>query len=215
MSGYDPDLLGYELLTPTIGIHIVGREIFRDRPGHLHSFAMIEEEHGWPLSDLFRVVAIELPKFRLRADQLATDLDRWCYLLLHATELDGAALPSAFATPTMTEAVRVLTVLQQTPQERMAYEDRLRRQRDHDSAFYWARREGLETGRQEGERVGVGKGERQALRKALGEILEARFGAEGRALAEGLNPDTDAERLSALLRAASLGTTLEDLQRRV
>ena len=137
---------GYEMLKPTIGIHIVDRILFPDVPDHHLSFLLREERHGFPLNEMMRIELIELPKFLRGEEQLDDDLSRWCYLFRHATKLDTANLPSKLATPTMVEATRTLEMLQQSPQERMLYEARLKKQRDEASALQWARREGEQAG---------------------------------------------------------------------
>jgi predicted transposase/invertase (TIGR01784 family) len=94
---------------------------------------------------------IELPKFRLTAEELADPLDVWCYFLLHGPELDTDHLPEALQTPTVWRAMEVLRMLTQDEQERERYQARLKAQRDQRSFLKDAREEGLEIGRQIGE----------------------------------------------------------------
>jgi hypothetical protein len=86
------------------------------------------------LSDQFEAHFVELPKFRLSAEELRTPLDRWCYLLRYAADFDPAALPEPMKDETIREAVTVLEELSMTQAERWAYEDRIKGQRDQ-----WAR----------------------------------------------------------------------------
>ncbi len=103
-----------------------------DTPGHHTVFHLrADQPPELLLSDQFEMHFVELPKFRLEAEELRTSLDRWCYLMRHAEELDTANLPEPMKDETIREAVNVLEQLAMTDAERLVYEERWMGRADH------------------------------------------------------------------------------------
>ena len=67
------------------------------------------------------IQTIELSKFRATVEQVETQIERWCYFLKHAAELDPAALPKQLQTPAIIRATEVLMRIQESERDRQAY----------------------------------------------------------------------------------------------
>lgn len=115
----------------------------------------------------FAIHVIELPKFRLKADEIQTSLERWCYFLRHAAKLDPAAMPETLQGPLFQQAVETLRIMNQTQQEREAYETRLKAQLDLNTYAYEAEQRGLKRGLTKGRKQGRQKGMDLGLTKGM------------------------------------------------
>jgi predicted transposase/invertase (TIGR01784 family) len=162
----------YRDLRPAVSVAFVNSVLFREQPGLHHRFRAVDPRTQLELTDHLEIHVVELPKFALPPEQLASGFDRWCYFLRHGETLDSVALPAALDTPGVHRALEVLNVLTQNDIERERYEARLKGQLDEaslraeiDDARAEAREEGLKEGHKEGHK----EGEREGLRK--GELI--------------------------------------------
>jgi predicted transposase/invertase (TIGR01784 family) len=71
----------YELLLPSYTVCFVGETLFDDAEYH-HCFRVYDAEHGTLLCKDLEVHVIELSKFDLPAEELKTQLERWCFFFL-------------------------------------------------------------------------------------------------------------------------------------
>jgi predicted transposase/invertase (TIGR01784 family) len=153
-------------------------------------------------SDHLQLHIIELPKFRRSVSELEARLDRWCFFLRNAVELEVDQLPEALQTEPIKRAVEVLRVMSLNTLEEQLYEARLREQRDKSSSLKGAYLDGRDAGIQEGKSIGVQEG----LIKAIVLLLKVRFPDEANSLSKLLERITDAEKLESILGQISTAT---------
>jgi predicted transposase/invertase (TIGR01784 family) len=121
--------------------------LFPQVPDHHLDFQLRSSQHPQLVFSAHQAIhLVELPKFRLTAEELADPLDVWCYFLIHGAELDTDNLPAALRTPTVRRGMEVLRMLTQDEQERERYHARLKAQRDQRCFLKDAREEGREEG---------------------------------------------------------------------
>jgi predicted transposase/invertase (TIGR01784 family) len=135
---------------------------------------------------------IELPKFLVRANRSRDPLERWCYFLRNAENLEADTLPPSLKAPPIEKAVEVLRVMTQSEIERERYEARQKWIRDQKSFINSAREEGR----------------MEELFQSVETILEMRFGEEGTTLFADVRAISDLAKLRAiqlnLLKAKSI-----------
>jgi predicted transposase/invertase (TIGR01784 family) len=145
----------YHTLCATHSVCFLGQTLFED--DRYQRTCRILDEHGQAFGKDLEIHVLELNKFSLKAEEISTAVQRWCYFLNQAEGLDSAALPAALDLPIFHRAMEVLMKLSQDELERQRYLDRLAYQRD---AVTWANAEkhalerGHEEGREQGELVG-------------------------------------------------------------
>ncbi len=118
-------------LVPTVVLCILTQNRFEDDEVH-HVFRMVDAERNILFCKDAEIHTIELSKFRSEAEQVATPIERWCYFLTHAMEMDPKALPEQLETPAIIQAMEVLMRIRESEQDRQAY--LARRQNDADIA---------------------------------------------------------------------------------
>jgi predicted transposase/invertase (TIGR01784 family) len=218
----------YEKLKPTIGIHFLDGTLFRSTESY-HSHFQMQEHHAPDLifSDHLQLHIIELPKFGRSAQELEACLDRWCFFLRNAVELEVDQLPETLQTEPIKRAVEVLRVMSLNTLEEQLYEARLREQRDKSSslkgAYMDGKDEGIAIGIQEGKSIGIQEGKsigiqegksigiqegksigiQEGLIKAISLVLKLRFPKEASALSEQLRLVNDVEKLESILARVS------------
>jgi predicted transposase/invertase (TIGR01784 family) len=131
--------MGYHELRPTISICFVNTAVFPDVPAYHLEFELRERQFPVAFTDQLQVHILELAKFKLRAEELTTAVDRWLYFLCHAEELDTKRLPPTMDHPEIHQALGELSTMTQTELERDRYESRLKMQRDIAAAMAEAR----------------------------------------------------------------------------
>ncbi len=138
----------YAALQPTISISFVNSVLFAQTPDYHLDFQLRSSRHPELIfSPQQAIHVLELPKFRLTAEELADPLDVWCYFLVHGIDLDTEKLPVALRIPPVQRAMEVLQMLTQSDLERERYQARLKAQRDQFSYLKIAREEGVEQGK--------------------------------------------------------------------
>lgn len=144
----------FKVLKPTIGICFLDRILFKETDQYHLVFEPIDQKTGIVFSKHLQLHTIELPKFALSIDQLHDPLDRWCFFLRHALELDPEHLPDALSVPPIVRAVEELSMLSVTEEERERYKARVRKLREEASNADAWRNEGRAEGRAEGLLIG-------------------------------------------------------------
>jgi predicted transposase/invertase (TIGR01784 family) len=160
----------YTQLRPTITICFVNAELFADLTDHHLHFQLRSDKYPQLLfSDHESIHLVELPKFKLKANELVDPLDAWCYFLIHGETMDMADLPENLRRSPVEQAMEKLQMFAQDKEEKERYQARLKAQRDYSSFLKEAREEaekqGLEKGMERGLEQGLEKGE------ILGRIL--------------------------------------------
>jgi hypothetical protein len=98
----------------------------------------------------------------------ATPVERWAWFLRYADSLAMDDIRRLFPDQEFSEAAGVLEMISQTPEQLMAYNARLKFQRDEAARMMQARLEGLNEGEQIGEARGLQIGRINLLRELLG-----------------------------------------------
>lgn len=138
--------MDYDKLRPTISICFVNTPVFPYLPPYHLIFELRERHHAVAFTDQLQVHILELSKFKLSSQELATPADPWLYFLCHGDELDTEALPSSLNLPEFQKALGELQMMTQSELEKERYEARLKLQRDISSGLTHAREEGLKRG---------------------------------------------------------------------
>ena len=142
----------YYQIRPSISICVLSRRLFPNvQPYHL-SFRLRCDQEQLVFSDVLEFHTLELPKFRPSSDNSHSwsAIEKWLYFLLHAEQMDADELTSRLADPAFEEAVGVLQMISQSPEDRQFYEARQKFLHDEQARLLAAREEG----REEGELVG-------------------------------------------------------------
>ena len=121
----------FDALRPVYTISIVNSRVVSDRPAFHTRYVLHDAGHDLTFTDDFVVHMIELQKFGTAIAEVDDELDIWCYFLRHADTLDLAALPAPLARPTVRKAMETLKMISEVERERIRYEDRVKRDRDH------------------------------------------------------------------------------------
>ena len=132
--------------------------------------------------------------------------ERWAYFLQNADKLTSAEIRRLFPDQEFSEAAGVLEMFSRTPEQLMAYNARLKFQRDEVARILQARlegrEEGREEGRQEGEEIGESRGEARGRIVILQELLGHRvWTAEDFAKCDAAQLNALANELQQQLRA--------------
>lgn len=186
--------MAYKTLNPAIAINILNFNIFNETERFHTTYHLYEDVEGFKLTDVMELHFIEMSK--LIRDWQADKLDPWNDVLARwllmlgmvdrrngkvyediFKELEGIAMKDE----TLHEAFENWEVLSGTEEERFAYESRLKRIFDEESALVEAElrlKEGIERGRKEGIEQGIELGvERE--KKAGTERMALRLLADG------------------------------------
>jgi predicted transposase/invertase (TIGR01784 family) len=121
----------YRMLQPTISISFLDSVLFPRVPDYHLDFRLRSSQHPELIfSPHLAIHLLELPKFRLKAEELANPLEQWTYFLVHGNDLDKDDLPAALRDTPVRQAMEVLTMITQSELERDRYEARLKWERD-------------------------------------------------------------------------------------
>ena len=124
----------------------------------------------------------------------ASPVERWAYFLQNADKLTPADIRRLFPDQEFSEAAGVLEMISRTPEQLMAYNARLKFQRDEVAKIRQARLEG----RQEGEEIGEARGRIVILQEMLGQRV---WTAEDFAECDAAQSNAFAKELQQQLRA--------------
>jgi len=201
---------GWGELRPAISICLVDRIMFphaTDMGRWHHSFRLrCDQDNGMVLTNDFEFHVLELPKFCPSNDTVGSmsPVEKWLFLFTHAGEMELGELADLLVDPPYREAIGVLQMISNSPEDLEYYEARLKFLRDEEGKLEAAKIEG----REEGEKLGIEKGEKLGIEK--GELI-----GKVRMLQELLGdvPMTVAE-LSAQ-ELAALSAVLDRLQHRL
>ena len=140
----------YQDLLPTVSICFTETILYPPPAGHHLTFGLWDAARNIRMTDDLAIHIIQLPLFTFSAAELRTPLDRWCWFLRHAAELDTEAIPSTLDSLPIRRAMETLAMLSQTDLERERYEARQKGIMDYRSGMLAAEQRGRQEGRQEG-----------------------------------------------------------------
>jgi predicted transposase/invertase (TIGR01784 family) len=155
----------YKQINKTICISILdfnfvhGREEFHNRYKIINTATGQDDQ----LHDVFELHYVELRKFKKDYAELAGAIDRWCYFLTRAHELDRKRLPQSLADdPCIVKAVAAVDRMFDE-EERLIYEVRRQSLMDVESQIASAVEKGERRGMERGDGAGLGAGSAAAV----------------------------------------------------
>lgn len=165
-------------MCPAISICVLGRSLFPDVADLHLDFRLTNARTGLVLTEDLQIHLIELPKYNVeRGDQSGTTaLEKWVYFFRFADTLTVKEIQEQLADPVFAEAAGVLEMIAQTPQEKMLYEARMKRERDEIWKLQSALAEGIEKGRAEGIEKGIEQGIEKGRATGRIQILQQLLG---------------------------------------
>ena len=112
-------------------------------------------------SDKLRMIYLQLPLFKKEADECENQVERWIYLLKNMETL--SRLPWAAQSAVFKKLESIADVGAMSRDERLKYDEALRKYRDTISVFEGVRMDGLMEGRMEGRKEGRMEGRMEGL----------------------------------------------------
>ena len=112
-------------------------------------------------SDKLRMIYLQLPLFKKEADECENQVERWIYLLKNMETL--SRLPWAAQSAVFKKLESIADVGAMSRDERLKYDEALRKYRDTISVFEGVRMDGLMEGRMEGRKEGRMEGLMEGL----------------------------------------------------
>ncbi len=163
----------YDLIQPVFTICILDGVLWRDSRVVHHRFQLADLATRRVLAETLEIHTLELGKYNLSTDQLATTtgLDCWLSWFLHAHEFTAAELRVLFPRAAIQQATNALETIAMKTDDKQLYELREKAIRDQDWAINAARREGQAEGRAEGKAEGRSEGELIGKIRNLQELL--------------------------------------------
>ena len=149
---------------------------------------LADRESKAVFSDKVRMTFMQLPLFVKEADECENEFERWIYVLKNMETL--TRLPWAAKSAVFRRLEQIADVASLTRQERMRYDEGLRKYRDTLSVLDGARIDGLAEGRAQGLAEGRAEGREEGLAEGLAKGVEQeKMEAAKRLLAIGANAD--------------------------
>lgn len=172
-----------------------------DISGEFRTDVALMDMHSRTLfSDKIRLVYLQLPLFVKDVDECENDFERWIYVLKNMETLKR--LPFAAKSAVFKRLAEITDLASLSRQERMMYDDSLRRFRDTICVMEYAAVNGMEKGRAEGFVEGRAEGRAEGHAEGRAEGL-----AEGRV--EGLAEGRAEEQLRIARKCKQMGTPVE------
>ena len=168
----------YSELRPAISICVLSQAMFPEPPALHLDFRLREASTARTLTDDLQIHLLQLKHLQVTAETVyhATPAERWAYFLQNAEKLTSAEISRLFPDQEFSEAAGVLEMISRTPEQLMAYNARLKFQRDEVAKILQARLEGRQEGRQEGEEIGEARGEARGELRGRIAILQELLG---------------------------------------
>ena len=155
----------YTLLNPVIALTIADFKMFPDSLKVISSFTLRDSEEMRSYCDDFKLVFVELPKFKKSLEALGSLSDKWIYFLRNANKLQS--IPSSMEQePAIQHAFRVAEQSQLTRNELETLEQQSRVLNDNRNAILYAEQQAELRGEERGEERGKREGEREGIRSA-------------------------------------------------
>jgi predicted transposase/invertase (TIGR01784 family) len=157
----------YYELRPAISICVLSQAMFAKPPALHLDFRLREVSANLALTDDLQIHLLQLNHLQVTAENVydASPAERWAFFLQNADKLNSTEISRLFQDQEFSEAAGVLEMISRTPEQLMAYNARLKFQRDEVARILQARLEG----RQEGEEIGEARGRIVILQELLGQ----------------------------------------------
>ena len=123
-----------------------------DLPDYQSSFLILEKDHpDIQLTDKFRMVFFELPKFTRTLEEIDDKLELWLYIIKHTPSLDEAAMRTIVdKSPIMKKTLKELQALSIDPALLTVEEMRRKGELDYNTNMLVSREKGRVEGMAEG-----------------------------------------------------------------
>ena len=107
---------------------------------------LADRENGQVFNPKFRQIYIELPRFNKEEDECETDFERWIYLLKHMDTLER--MPFKAKKAVFDKLLEVADVANLSKEERIQYDEALKRYRDYKNTIDYAEEKGILKGKE-------------------------------------------------------------------
>jgi len=194
----------YSRLRPAISICVLSQAMFTV-PLALHlDFRLREVSTNLALTDDLQIHLLQLNHLQVTAENVydATPAERWAYFLQNADKLTPAEIRRLFPDQEFSEAAGVLEMISKTPEQLLAYNARLKFQRDEAARMEQATLEGEARGEARGVEIGETRGREIGRISLLQDLLGQRiWSAEEFAACDATQLNAMADQLQQQLRA--------------
>ena len=194
----------YLELCPAISICVLSQAMFAEPPALHLDFRLREASTNLTLTDDLQIHLLQLNHLQVTAENVydATPAERWAYFLQNADKLTPAEICRLFPDQEFSEAAGVLEMISKTPEQLMAYNARLKFQRDEAARIEQAALEGEARGEARGVEIGETRGRQIGRISLLQELLGQRiWSAEEFATCDAAQLNAMADQLQQQLRA--------------
>ncbi len=165
----------YHQLRPAYSICLLDGILWNDSKKVHHMFQFTDQESGRTLNNTLEIHTLELGRYDLREQDLATAslLECWLYWLLRAHEYESGQLLKLFPQAAIQQATQTIRKIAEITEDKAMYDAREKAIRDQQWALNASRREGVI----EGEIKGKIEGKKELIR-VLQEILQLPLSTE-------------------------------------
>ena len=133
---------------------------------------LADRSTGRMFSDKIRQVYLELPYFsRGSWEECENDFERWIYLLKHMETLER--MPERLRKSVFERLLEVADVASLTKEERVLYDEALKRYRDYKNTVEYAEEKGIKKGIEQGIEIGKAEGMAQGIEQGKLEMALA------------------------------------------
>jgi predicted transposase/invertase (TIGR01784 family) len=164
----------YFELRPSICICVLDRVLFRYVDEFHLSHRLRCDQTDLVFSDDLVFHTLELPKYQVDRDNVILNdpLSKWLYFLKYAKQLDSNELAEQLVDDEYREALGVLNMISQSPQDRQFYEARMKFLHDAEARLIFARSEGHAEGRAERQAEARTEGQTEGIVAAKIQFLQ-------------------------------------------
>lgn len=138
-------------------VYVVGILNFRmdetDTSNKVITKVRLKDDDNKDFSDKLNFIFLEMPKFRMKENELETFMDKWLYVIKNLYRLQDK--PAALTEGIFRKLFDVAEIAAFTKEERYDYEESLKNFRDMYNTISSAERKGRAEGRAEGEAIGI------------------------------------------------------------
>jgi len=169
----------YVTLQPAVSICFLNSILFSESEVSHHRLRLADPENGVEISDAIEVHTIELTKYNLNVETIASasTIEQWVFFLLFADQNEASRLRELLPAVEIQQAITVLETIAAKTEDRVMYDERqkaiLDRQWLIDGAREEAHEQGLEQGREEGRKAGRVEGRVEGREEGLEQGLVA------------------------------------------
>jgi predicted transposase/invertase (TIGR01784 family) len=137
-----------------------------DGKEYLHDICLCNRETGEIFYDKLGYIYLELNKFVKEGTELATDLDKWLYVLKNMSRMDKT--PVYLRKPIFEKLFNIAEYSNLTKEEKTMYDSSLKYKWDNKNVLDYAKEEGIQEGIERGIERGIEKGKlEEAMEIAL------------------------------------------------